>query len=573
MITSFVRIFALIGVGIARFLMPRIMQFYDAKFSFDRTKTRKETHQEYQEVYTNMEFDPELSFAESLTTIFIMITFGSMMPLIIPASLLQLLVIYYRDKLLISNTYIFFSFIDINLHAYTRNLLVMAFFISCLFNTWVFGNTEIFANNKNLESQNPLFKYFTFKSESDVEYSVTSLDSKLYNSISDYPELNQDLNSGYAATFRVRSRANSLQKTIQIFLLVYAIFTVLRWLFNAFASTIIRNRLKEGIKKFQSSASNSQFEDLIDQNEILDIITLEEKTQGREIPFVRLREMMRQRRIRLVRNYQRMAKKKEQLRSSIYNGTFQEFSEKHNKSVQNFDLSPQVSDRIEQIDEVSDTGSRKNGLFSQYLNKGSTEKNAYSPSVSLSKNQNYYKRKTSLQDIIEEQDEEIEDDNKLASNQKSLDQLNNKPLLNMEFLIHNDSVYEEPEKKNAFTPNSNKSSVKLTPINKNILNMGDASPSSALFKNANSKLKLINSLKIQTINDKGNKKTDDKIVPFFTLSSYDFRLNPMFKDHFVGEVSEEYLHKYKQGSDGNVNDAKKTAAHGLFVALLNNNNQ
>jgi uncharacterized phage infection (PIP) family protein YhgE len=103
-------------------------------------------------VYTNMEFDPELSFAESLTTIFIMITFGSMMPLIIPASLLQLLVIYYRDKLLISNTYIFFSFIDINLHAYTRNLLVMAFFISCLFNTWVFGNTEIFANNKNLES-------------------------------------------------------------------------------------------------------------------------------------------------------------------------------------------------------------------------------------------------------------------------------------------------------------------------------------------------------------------------------------------------------------------------------------
>jgi hypothetical protein len=83
-----------------------------------------------------------------------------------------------------------------------------------------------------------------------VEYSVTSLDSKLYNSISDYPELNQDLNSGYAATFRVRSRANSLQKTIQIFLLVYAIFTVLRWLFNAFASTIIRNRLKEGIKKF-----------------------------------------------------------------------------------------------------------------------------------------------------------------------------------------------------------------------------------------------------------------------------------------------------------------------------------
>ena len=77
------------------------------------------------------------------------------------------------------------------------------------------------------------------------------------------------------------------------------------------ASRIIRNKLKRGIKDFEFQGSNSQFEDLIGPEEILDRITLEEKTQGRDIPLARLIELHRERRVRLARNYERMKKKDE----------------------------------------------------------------------------------------------------------------------------------------------------------------------------------------------------------------------------------------------------------------------
>lgn len=96
-----------------------------------------------------------------------------------------------------------------------------------------------------------------------------------------------------------------------ILIIAYAGFTILRRLFSALASRIIRSKLKKGIKNFDFEGSNSQFEDLIGPEEILDRITLEEKTQGRDIPLARLIELHRERRFRLARNYQRLKKKDE----------------------------------------------------------------------------------------------------------------------------------------------------------------------------------------------------------------------------------------------------------------------
>lgn len=111
-----------------------------------------------------MEFDAELSFSESLTTIFIMVIYGYMMPLIIPASLLQLFVIFYRDKILVSNTYIFLSFVDTRTHKYVRNLLVIAFFFSAVLNLWVFGNPGTFSKHIDSASiQNKALENFTFE--------------------------------------------------------------------------------------------------------------------------------------------------------------------------------------------------------------------------------------------------------------------------------------------------------------------------------------------------------------------------------------------------------------------------
>lgn len=96
-----------------------------------------------------------------------------------------------------------------------------------------------------------------------------------------------------------------------ILIIAYAGFTILRRLFSAFASRFIRAKLKKGIKNFDFQGSNSQFEDLIGPEEILDRITLEEKTQGRDINLPRLIDLHRERRVRLARNYQRMKKKDE----------------------------------------------------------------------------------------------------------------------------------------------------------------------------------------------------------------------------------------------------------------------
>jgi hypothetical protein len=242
MITSYVRIFALIGVGLVRFLIPRILQFYDAKLSFDNKKTRKETHKEYQEVYTNMQFDPELSFAESLTTIFVMIIYGFMMPLIIPASLLQLFVIYYRDKLLVSNTYAFFSHVDTKLHKYVRNLLALAFFVSCFVNTWIFGNLNAFTKNVAYPNIDSILNSFTFTRIDDLNYEVQP--TSTFGSVDQFLELIEPPKSGYVSSFQARTTADKLQRLIQLCLLIYAIFTVMRWTFIAMAERVIKARLK-----------------------------------------------------------------------------------------------------------------------------------------------------------------------------------------------------------------------------------------------------------------------------------------------------------------------------------------
>lgn len=62
--------------------------------------TRKSNHKDYIKVYECHEFDIQLSYAEVLTSVFIALTYGYMMPLIFFFTLLQLLVLFYRDKIL-----------------------------------------------------------------------------------------------------------------------------------------------------------------------------------------------------------------------------------------------------------------------------------------------------------------------------------------------------------------------------------------------------------------------------------------------------------------------------------------
>ena len=62
--------------------------------------TRQKDHRSYQKIHTAGTFPIELSYSEVLTTVFTVITFGFMMPMLFVTSFLQLVVIYLRDKLL-----------------------------------------------------------------------------------------------------------------------------------------------------------------------------------------------------------------------------------------------------------------------------------------------------------------------------------------------------------------------------------------------------------------------------------------------------------------------------------------
>ena len=70
------------------------------RFTWDMSVTRKKNHKNYKDLYVWGAFDIELSYAEVLTTVFLEMTYGFMMPIIFIPSLLQIIVLYYRDKYL-----------------------------------------------------------------------------------------------------------------------------------------------------------------------------------------------------------------------------------------------------------------------------------------------------------------------------------------------------------------------------------------------------------------------------------------------------------------------------------------
>lgn len=98
--SSILRIPILAFVGFLRWFLPILRQKYDQKWTGDISNTRKKNHREYQKVYETSQFDIELSYAEVCTTVFIAMTYGFAMPLIWITSLLQLIVLNTRDKLL-----------------------------------------------------------------------------------------------------------------------------------------------------------------------------------------------------------------------------------------------------------------------------------------------------------------------------------------------------------------------------------------------------------------------------------------------------------------------------------------
>ena len=70
------------------------------RWSGDISKTKTKTHNDYKAIYKSQEFDIELCYSEILTSMFVLFTYGFMMPLLFITTLFQLIVLFFRDKFL-----------------------------------------------------------------------------------------------------------------------------------------------------------------------------------------------------------------------------------------------------------------------------------------------------------------------------------------------------------------------------------------------------------------------------------------------------------------------------------------
>lgn len=68
-------------------------------------ETRTKNHPDYQNLYKAQEFDLKTSYAELLASVYVAMTYGFMMPLLFVTTFLQLVVLFYRDKILSNLTF------------------------------------------------------------------------------------------------------------------------------------------------------------------------------------------------------------------------------------------------------------------------------------------------------------------------------------------------------------------------------------------------------------------------------------------------------------------------------------
>lgn len=95
------------------------------------------------------------SYADALAVIFIALTYGFVMPIIYIPTVLQLIILYYRDRFLSkqpNSNYNFQDFkvlfhkilFDHKMHKFARNFLKIVVLIWCFGFIWIFGNNNIF---------------------------------------------------------------------------------------------------------------------------------------------------------------------------------------------------------------------------------------------------------------------------------------------------------------------------------------------------------------------------------------------------------------------------------------------
>lgn len=103
------KVVTLIGFTFLRFFVPWMRRCCDRGCTNDVSKTKKSTLGDYINLYIGPIFDIDNSYTEILKTLFVMATFGTMMPIIYVISLIHITLLFIRDKILSKPKIAFFN--------------------------------------------------------------------------------------------------------------------------------------------------------------------------------------------------------------------------------------------------------------------------------------------------------------------------------------------------------------------------------------------------------------------------------------------------------------------------------
>ena len=118
----------------------RIILNYDES----TTTTKQKTIAGYVDLYQGPIFEIHWKYANILDVVYVAFMFGPMMPILFPIALLNLIIMYICEKLLVAYIYQRPPMYDQTLNEVTIRSLYGAPILYCVFACWVFSNQQLF---------------------------------------------------------------------------------------------------------------------------------------------------------------------------------------------------------------------------------------------------------------------------------------------------------------------------------------------------------------------------------------------------------------------------------------------
>ena len=97
-LTLTLKIAAALFFALLNKLRKVIPRWWDRAFSCDMRKTKTKIHKDYEELYTDADFNIDFSYTEVINVIFVCMTLSPLLPYIFYIAAVYLVVIYWRDK-------------------------------------------------------------------------------------------------------------------------------------------------------------------------------------------------------------------------------------------------------------------------------------------------------------------------------------------------------------------------------------------------------------------------------------------------------------------------------------------